>query len=133
MVTDLGSDIAGVISIDYTLSVVDGKLALAHALLRRITTPRGGLIGDSTYGYNVHDLIGSAVPVSVIEQRVLEQMLAEEQVDDARCTVTRSSDKIRIEINIVLSDASSFDLVLTDDTLTVEAFLDGQLILQEAA
>lgn len=122
---DHGTDLSGITSLDWTLSTVGGRRALAHAILRRLTTPRGGLFYAPTYGYNVAELIGSTVPASVVEQRVLEQVLAEEEVEDARCTVTLTGTTLRIEIHVAAADGP-FDLVLTQDELTLEAFFDGE-------
>nr|PZN59898.1 MAG: hypothetical protein DIU58_17125 [Sphaerobacter thermophilus] len=124
---DHGTDLAGITALDWTLSTVGGKRALAHAILRRLTTPRGGLFYDPTYGYNVPELIGSTVPASIVEQRVLEQVLAEEEVEDARCTVTLTGSTLRIEIQVVAADGP-FDLVLTQNELTLEALLDGEAL-----
>lgn len=126
---DFGSDIAGVFDIDPTLSVVEGRPALAHALLRRITTPRGTLIGDPSYGYDVTGLIGSTVPMSVVEQRVLEQILAEEGVEDARVTAELVNDTVTITMHVVDSEGP-FDLVLTSSQLTTAAFLDSVLFAE---
>lgn len=129
---DLGSDIAGVMSIDYALSTVSGRMALAQAILRRLTTPRGGLLGDPSYGYSVHDLIGSSVPVSVIEQRVLEQVLLEEEVEDARCNARMSNGVLFIEITVEDADGP-FELTLTASELSTEAFLESEQIFSQAA
>ena len=124
---DHGTDLSGITSLDWTLSTVGGLRALAHAILRRLTTPRGGLFYAPTYGYNVAELIGSTVPASVVEQHVLEQVLAEEEVEDARCTVALTGTTLRIEIHVVAADGP-FDLVLTQDELTLEAFFNGEQI-----
>lgn len=128
---DLGSDIAGVFDIDPALSVVTGRTALAQAVLRRLTTPRGGLIGSPTYGYDVAALIGSTVPPSIVEQRVLEQCLLEEEIVDARCTVTLVAGVLTVTLALQDGDGP-FALVLSASELTTEAFLDGVLFAQAA-
>lgn len=130
---ELGSDIGGITAISWTLATVEGKLALAHAILRRLTTPRGGLIGDSSYGYAVQSTIGSTVPVSVVEQRVLEQVLAEEEVEDATVDVALLDGKLTVQLSVESAEGP-FDLTITATALTTEAFLDGeQLFLPQAA
>lgn len=131
---ELGSDIAGVTSIDYALSTVSGRRALAEAILRRLTTRRGALFYAQSYGYAVVELIGSTVSASEIEQRVLEQVLLEEEVEDATCTVlftdvggTRS---VSIEIKVTDADGP-FDLTLTASELTISALLEGTEIFRE--
>lgn len=127
----LGSDIGGVTSIDYALSTVSGRLALAQAILRRLTTPRGGLVGAPSYGYDVATLLGSTVPASIIEQRVLEQVLLEEEVEDAGCTVTVDAGSLSVDVAVVDADGP-FDLTLAASELTVSALIDGVQIFQEA-
>ena len=128
----LGSDLAGVMSIDYALSTVSGRLALGQAILRRLTTPRGGLLGNPAYGYSVHELIGSTVPESVIEHRVLEQVRSEEEVEDARCTVRMESGIIHIDITVEDSDGP-FELTIAASELTFDAFLDSEQIFSQVA
>lgn len=132
MAEGIGSDISGVMSLDFALTVSTGRRALAEAILRRLTTPRGGLFYDPAYGYSVLSLIGSTVPNTVIEQRVFEQVFLEEEVEDATITVTRTATSIRIELAIEDGEGP-FDLVLSASELTVEAILDGETIFSEAA
>ena len=123
---DLGSDISGVTDVDATLSVVTGNPSLAQAILRRLGTPRGGLLGKPTYGYDIAALIGSSVPVSVIEQRILEQVQAEEEVESVRAQVLFDASRgvLTVQLDIIASDGP-FELTITQTALTVEALLDG--------
>jgi hypothetical protein len=130
--TPLGSDLAGVLSLDYALTTVIGRQALAQAILRRLTQARGGLVGSPAYGYDVTALIGATVPEQLIEQRVMEQVVAEEEVEDASCTATLTRNQLRIEVSVIDADGP-FELTLTADELTVEAFVDGFQIFQQAA
>jgi len=128
---DLGSDIAGVFDISWGLLTSSDRTALAEALLRRLTTPRGGLIGVPTYGYDVQTLIGATVPASVIEQRVLEQLLLDERVVDADVTVTLDERTGVLRVAMTVHDsAGPFDLTLTVSQLTVQAFLDSELFAE---
>ncbi len=97
----LGSDFAGVLDVDWALSTVDGELALGQAIMRRLTTPLGGLEDDPTYGYDIRDLIGAAVIPSIVEQRVLEQVLAEQEVQRATVQVTQNAESLFIDIRIL--------------------------------
>lgn len=129
---ELGSCIGGISTMDYALSKVTGRTALAHRILRRLTTPRGGLFYAPTYGYDLTELIGSSVPVSVVEQRVLEQVLAEEEVADARATATLLNGTLSVEIQTVDAEGP-FTLVLNASELTVSGLMDGVELFQEAA
>lgn len=128
----LGSDLAGVTSLDFALTTSTGRRALADAILRRLTQVRGGLVGSPAYGFDVTALIGSTVPEQLIEQRVLEQVLEEEEVEDASCTAVLAHAQLRIEISVIEADGP-FELTLTADELTLEAFVDGFQIFQQAA
>lgn len=129
----LGSDIAGVRSTTVSLSIVTGRVALAHAILRRLCTPRGGLFYDDEYGYDVLNAIGASAGPGIegqVEQGVLEQITAEEEVDDARVTATFTDGLLRIEMLVTDGDGP-FDLTLTVDQLTLTLLLDGNTVLSE--
>lgn len=120
---NLGSDFSGVTGLDWALSTVSGRVALGQAILRRLNTPRGKLIGSPSYGYCVFDVIGSTIPVSVIEQRVTEQVLAEEEVLDATVTATLENRRLKVVINVTDGDGP-FRLTVTDNTITAQAMID---------
>ena len=132
---ELASDIGGVTSVDYALSTVSGRQALAEAILRRLTTRRGGLFYAPSYGFDVLGLIGSTVSASEVEQRVLEQALLEEEVEDATCTVTfadvGATRSITVELNITDAEGP-FDLTLSASELTISALLGGTELFNEA-
>lgn len=127
----LGTDIGGATELDFALTTVSGRTSLAHRLIRRLTTPRGGLWYAPNYGYDLSELVGSTVPPSVVEQRVVEQMLAEEEVADARATATftASTGALTVEIQVVDADGP-FELVLTSSELTFSALMDGVAIFE---
>ena len=115
------STINGVDDIDYSLSVtLDEEIAVAQAILRALTTPRGQLLGCPTYGYDVRALVGSAIPADVAEARITEQCLADERVLNADVQVTLVNKRISIAITLELSDGP-FAFKLNVNTLTVEA------------
>lgn len=127
----LGTDIGGATELDYALTTVSGRTSLAHRLIRRLTTPRGGLWYAPNYGFDLSEQIGSTTPLSVVEQRVVEQMLAEEEVADARATATftASTGALTVEIQVVDADGP-FELVLTASELTFAALMDGVAIFE---
>jgi len=119
----LGSDISGVDDLDYALTTVGGRLALAQAILRRLGAQRGTLLGSPTYGYSIFDTIGSTVPVSVVEQRVLEQVTDEQEVEDASVTVSFSNGSLSIVIAVVDGEGP-FTLTVNASQLTAQAMID---------
>jgi hypothetical protein len=120
----LGSDFRGVRDITPTLEIVGGRQALVEAILGRLITPRGQLPEDLSYGFDLSSCIGSALPVGIIEQRVLEQVTAEEEVEGAICSASLVSDELTVVLRIVDGEGP-FSLTLTATELTVEALLEA--------
>lgn len=132
---DLGSDIAGIRDVDAALSVVTGRPALAQAILRRLTTTRGALPEDVTYGYDVTALIGSTAPMSIVEQRCREQALGEEEVHDASvaAALDPKTGTLQIALSVVASEGP-FELTISvSEQLTIEAFINGSPFFQDEA
>jgi hypothetical protein len=129
---ELGTCIGGITSVDYALTKVSGRTALAHRILRRLTTPRGGLFYAPTYGYDLAELIGSAVPMSVVEHRMTEQILYEEEVEDARCTATLANGTLSVDIQCVDADGP-FELAISASDITIAALLDNVEFFKESA
>ena len=103
-----------------------GLRALADAIIRRLTTTQGELEGHPDYGFNLDELIGTNVSDSFIRQQVLSQVFAEEEVEDARCKVTRLGVSIVIEV-IVFAPEGDFPLTITVDELGAEAIVPADI------
>lgn len=121
---DLGSDFSGVADLDWALSTVSGRTALAQAILRRLRTRQGELVTDTTYGYCVRDQIGANPNITEVSQGVLAQVVAEEEIQDADVDVTYEDGTLFVKIYAVDSDGP-FDLTLTATELTTEALLNN--------
>lgn len=114
--SDLGTDFAGGADLDPSLSLQSGERALGDAILRRLTTPRGGLPDYPEYGFDVSSLIGRTLTPNAIAQRVLEQVRAEEEVEDASLDISTSDDGTAVTLKIkVLSAEGPFELTLAID------------------
>jgi hypothetical protein len=120
----LGSDFSGGLDLDWTLSTAEGLEALGQALVRRLSTQRGSLEDDPTYGFDLRNAVGSAVPLSIIEHRTLEQVLAEEEIERATVAATLTGGVLRVVIR-ALAGAGPFRLTLTIDELTFEHLLEA--------
>lgn len=129
--SELGSCIGGISTVDFALSKVTGRTALAHRIMRRLNTPRGGLFYAPDYGYDLTALIGSTESLSLVEQRVEEQVLAEEEVSDARAAVSLSTGTLTVDIQAVSAEGP-FTLVISASDLTVSALLDGVELFKES-
>lgn len=133
----LGTDISGVRSLDRGWSVVTGNAALAEAILRRLTTPRGGLWYSLVYGFDLQSVIGSTLPMSVVNQRVQEQVLLEEEAADASVdsTLDARTGLLTVVISVVAAEGD-FTLTIGIDeqhTVTAEALADGIIFFKQAA
>lgn len=123
---DLGTDFAGSDDLDPALTMQTDRRALADAIIRRLTTARGGLPDYPQYGFDVSSLIGSVVTPNAVAQRVLEQVRAEEEVEEASCDVTQSTDGTTLTITIkVVSSVGPFDLTIDVNDLEFSAIIPG--------
>lgn len=114
--------LAGITDIDFALSKVTGRMAHAHALLRRLAQSRGGLIACPTYGYDLHNAIGTSTNFA-IQQRVREQMYADERTQAAAVDVTFVSGVLTVKIEIVGS-SGPFELTISGSSdLTAEILI----------
>jgi hypothetical protein len=101
-VATLSGDFSGVTDLDRALSVVNGPRCVAEAVARRLAS--GELEDFPGYGFNLDDAIGSSLPEYAIRQRVKGQVFAEEEVQDARIVVTKTTaeagDSLLVEVTI---------------------------------
>lgn len=126
MSTDVNTPIAdGVPDLDPTFAPVSGRLALAQAIARRLTTRRGELawIGDDPgYGDDVRELLGEdAGPRAEFQaaQRIEAQCLADERVRAARATVTITRGRLVAAVQLTDADGP-FRLTLAISAVGVE-------------
>ncbi len=126
----LGSDFSGVSDLDWALSTATGRTALAQAILRRLRTRPGELVTDTTYGFCVRDQIGTNPNITAVSQGVLDQVVAEEEVQDADVDVTYSNGTLTVKVYVVDSEGP-FDLTLIATELTTEALINNSLFWSE--
>jgi phage baseplate assembly protein W len=83
--------------------MASGTLVVLEAILRRWTTPRGGLIDDPNYGWNVFDLVSD--DLGPRDLRIAQQQLAAEATKDER--VRRAAVTVTIDVaGLVRIDAT---------------------------
>lgn len=120
----LASDFGGGADLDPSLAERTGRRALGEQILRRLTTPRGGLPDYPQYGFDVASLIGRAIEPNAVAQRVLEQVRAEQEVEDASLDLETSASGDTITLNIKVVDGDGpFDLTISVDDLDVTAII----------
>lgn len=120
MTTEHGYDLGGILDLSPDLRVVNGREALAHAIARRLTTPRGSLFYDGNYGHDVRQYVNAPVQrPGVIESQVSGECLKDERVLESEVTVLNVGEELRISVKI--TDARGpFTLTLVVTQLTVE-------------
>lgn len=126
MAVDYGSDVSCVADIDLSGRVVTGKRLVAEAIARRLMTPRGGLIGDPHYGFElgqfINDDMGPADFAAMVSGAT-EECLKDERVISAEVTyevTTLAPSKLLLELTITLEiSEGTFDLVLSVDDVGV--------------
>lgn len=90
MATNFGTDLQAVEG--FRFRKVSGLENLAIALLRRLTTPRGGLFYDLTYGTDLRNFLNRAYAPDdtaitwEIEQRAIAEVMKDPRVYDAGAT-----------------------------------------------
>lgn len=109
-------DFAGTLDLDPSLREVRGRVALAEAVFRRLTTPNGSLPDFPDYGYDVTELIGTSFNQSQVQQQVETQVLLEEEVDDVAAEVVLEDETVII--SVAIDDGNGpFDLTISVDEL----------------
>ena len=121
--TDYGQDFTLATDLDTTLGVSTGRLVVVEAIGRRLQTPRGRLMGDPDYGFDLAGYLNDDVTPSVIawiQSQIEAEALKDERVVMADATVTlATSDILTVKLALVLSDGDSFDLTITVDAVSV--------------
>lgn len=128
MTTDLGRDISCTTSLRSGRFVTGARL-VAEAAFRRLTTPRGMLIGDeeeANYGLDLTELIGATstkAAAAALEGKIFAELTKDERITDCEVEVTRTVDgpATALEIAVTgLTDAGPFTLKLLASEVTIE-------------
>lgn len=123
--TDLGVDLYCISDLDPAGRTVTGPEALAQALARRLSTPRGALaaIGDDPdYGTDLRDYVGAdtgAGAEAEIEAAVRAECLKDERVRDVDVTVSIAGRALTVGVRVA-STAGALRLVLAVSAVTVD-------------
>lgn len=128
--TGYGTDIICDSDLDALCREEDPSAAIgvARAIFRRLTTPRGGLIDDPEYGFDVNSLLHKAMLPqfeAAIPGIIRNEILKDERVESVDVRWTRvGSEQFEISISGTCA-AGPFRLVMQ--------LTDGNAILQELA
>ncbi len=86
-----GTDLAGYLDLTPTMAETSGNRLLAEACARRLITPRGGLIDDPNYGYDVTELINDDLgprDLAILSSGIQQELLKDERVIAVEALVT---------------------------------------------
>lgn len=120
----LGTDIAtpDAADIDPYFAPVSGWRGLAQALGRRLVTPRGSLLEDAAYGFDLRSRLYSALTptdLATLAGFVARELEGDERVESASVTVAYASGRITVRAIIETGDGT-FRLVLAVSSVTTE-------------
>ncbi len=119
---DFGTTLSCAFDLDPMGATVSGLQALSEALIRRITTPRGRLLTDPNYGYDISGELEDDVTtqqVGAIGSNVDQEFLKDQRVFASSTTVTLRADGSLDVASSVQSALGPFGLVLNVSAVTV--------------
>lgn len=110
----------------FDLQITDPVTLVAQRIIRRLTTPRGGLaaIGDDpNFGWDIRQLINARLSPSDIQnyqQQIEAECYKEETISAATATISNSSGNVTISVSLT-SASGPFSLTLPVQNLTAAA------------
>ena len=90
----------GLPDLDPYFRVVTGRTAVGQALLRRLVTPRGSLLGEPSYGLDVRGWTNETLDARALrrlESAAATELRRDERVDDVALTATFAGDVLRLD------------------------------------
>jgi phage baseplate assembly protein W len=125
---ELGRDLSCLQDLDATGLEVSGRTVLAQAVLRRLITPRGRLIDDANYGFDltqfIDDDLGPA-DLARIRAGIEAECLKDERVAVVTAKVTLTAGVMVVTVNLTDS-AGPFTLVVAVSAITATILSVGQ-------
>jgi hypothetical protein len=130
MANNLGSDFYELFNLDPSMPVVTGIECVAQNVVRRLTTKAGSLPWDPTYGEDIGDLLGrTGFSPRIAENKIEQQCLLDERVEEATVTIVQSTNGERVTINVKCQTAiGPFSLTLAVADLTVSILKETFLL-----
>lgn len=108
---------------------VSGRLALAQAVYRRLTTPRGTLRDDLSYGIDLPGFVGrvaTAIAIAALPGIIHAELLKDDRIADTAAEITAATNSnglvtLTIEIRVVpVDETEEFTLTLAASSTNVE-------------
>ena len=125
----LGIDLDCLEDLQPDLRTTSGRTMLAQALVRRIITPRGTLIGDEEYGTDITEMVNddmSAGDIAALNSAVEAEWQKDERVLDASVTSVLSRQGILTIVGVITDQKGPFSLTLAVSQLTIDLLAVSQ-------
>ncbi len=127
---DLGTDVALTDDFATVWGLASGKINLAMALYRRLTTDPGDLFYDAKYGFNIRNLVNTRMDgakLAAARSSIVAQCMMDERVQSAAVSLAFSLAAKSLGITVSIEAATGrFDLVLRATSVTVDILtIDG--------
>jgi phage baseplate assembly protein W len=123
-VSDYGSDISTFPDLDGTFTLITGTRVVCEAVARRLSTPRGSLLGAPDYGIDLRAYVNESMDADVLAglQRSAKLEIAKDE-RIASVAVAASFDfassTLTLNISADLVTGESFSLVMTIGNLAI--------------
>lgn len=122
--TDYGSDISTFPDLDGTFTPISGTRVVCEAIARRLSTPRGSLLGSPNYGVDLRAWLNEAMDAESVA--ALQRLARAELAKDERlagvvvaASFDFESSTLTLQISADLVTGESFSLVMTVGKLTI--------------
>jgi phage baseplate assembly protein W len=119
-----GWDKSCIDDLDPAMIEVGGNLILAQACARRLSTPRGQLIDDRNYGYDLKQWLGQDVDpaqIAQIRSGIASELLKDERVLAVTAVAVFVASTEILTVSAVIQGATGpFTLVLSVGAVTVQ-------------
>jgi hypothetical protein len=127
-----GTDLRCITDVTPDLAEVDPArpMAIGEALLRRLITPRGGLLEDRNYGFDVRGYCNRGVPQDELRDLgglIRAECMKDDRVEDLTISILQlGPNSLSIQLRVVPADPELESFALTfaviNGELTMEAF-----------
>lgn len=124
-----GHDLFCITDLDPGMIEVDGRVCLAQAIARRLMTPRGRLVDDPNYGYDLTGFINDDISASGINRmqgQIVAECMKDPRIIAAAATVVLTAGTLVVTISLT-DGVGPFPLVLAVSSVTVQILSIGQL------
>lgn len=125
---DYGTDIEHLYDLGLRWGLVSGQANLAMAIVRRLSTVRGTLYYDESYGFNLLDALNqsfSRADLAALRSQIVAEVEKDQRVDSCVCGLVVGQDSLTVTL-VIQSALGPFDLVLGVTALSIDVLNAGQ-------